>query len=328
MTVELADLERALAELADSLEFPAASDMPERVIAELDRPASVTPLVQRPAVRRVLALAAAAIVIAGVVLVASPRARKAVADLLGIGGVAIRTSDTTPAIPPTTLSTSPSSSGSTVSTPSSASLDGGSSRLDRRRGRASAIGVAPPLPASLGPPQTVTLADGRLTLEWPPSTILPATDLPGSARCSRSSGVAEEPLLEKAGTGNRLRAGQRRRAAGRLAERRFPRVDVPRSRRPGARGPTAPRRQHLALDRRTPHVPARAGARPRRRHRPGRDRAHELRTRNRPAAGGVGGACAPGCLYPCRRRAARQLRRCRPGRTHGQGPARPRSARC
>jgi hypothetical protein len=200
MTVELADLERALAELADSLEFPAASDMPERVIAELDRPASVTPLVQRPAVRRVLALAAAAIVLAGVVLVASPRARKAVADLLGIGGVAIRTSDTTPAIPPTTLSSAPSSSRSTSpSTASSASPStvGPPGSIDVEDG-ASAIGVAPPLPPSLGPPQTVTLADGRLTLEWPPSTILPATDLPElGAVLAVFRGRVEEPLLEK-----------------------------------------------------------------------------------------------------------------------------------
>ena len=196
MTVELADLERALVELADGLEFPTASDMPERVIAELDRPAPVTPLVQRPAVRRALALAAAAIVIAGVVLVASPRARKAVADLLGIGGVAIRTSDTTPAIPPTTLSTAPSSSGSTASS-SSPSTAGPPGSIDVEDG-ASAIGVAPPLPPSLGPPQTVTLADGRLTLEWPPSSTLPATDLPGiGAVLAVFRGRVEEPLLEK-----------------------------------------------------------------------------------------------------------------------------------
>ena len=190
MTVELADLERALAELADSLEFPAASDMPERVIAELDRPASVTPLVQRPAVRRVLALAAAAIVIAGVVLVASPRARRAVADLLGIGGVAIRTSDTTPAIPPTTLSTAPSSSGSTSpSTLVLSSTAGPPGSIDVEDG-ASAIGVAPPLPPSLGPPQTVTLADGRLTLGGRRRRPCRRPTSRGSARCSRSSGVA------------------------------------------------------------------------------------------------------------------------------------------
>ena len=58
MTVELADLERALAELADSLEFPAASDMPERVIAELDRPASVTPADSKVAISERIATAA------------------------------------------------------------------------------------------------------------------------------------------------------------------------------------------------------------------------------------------------------------------------------
>jgi hypothetical protein len=199
MTVETADLERALAELAESLEFPDAPDLPERVVAALERPASVTPLVQRPGVRRLLALAAAAVVIAGVVLVASPRARKAVADLLGIGGVAIRTSDTSPSPPRstsvTTGETTSASTGETTSTagpptdpPGSVSVEDG----------ASAIGVVPPLPPALGPPESATLADGRLTLQWPPSTALPATDLPGvGALLAVFPGRVEEPLLEK-----------------------------------------------------------------------------------------------------------------------------------
>jgi hypothetical protein len=199
MTVELADLERALAELAEGLEFPGASDLPERVVAELERPASVTPLTQRPGVRRLLALAAAAIVIAGVVLVASPRARKAVADLLGIGGVAIRTSDTSPSPPPstspaTTEATTESTTGttSTVSPPTdppgSVSVEDG----------ASAIGVVPPLPPALGPPDSATLADGRLTLQWSPSTALPPTDLAGvGALLAVFPGRVEEPLLQK-----------------------------------------------------------------------------------------------------------------------------------
>jgi hypothetical protein len=193
MTVELADLERALSELAESLEFPDASGLPERVVAELDRPAPVTSLVQRPVVRRLLALAAAAVIIAAVVLVASPRARKAVADLLGIGGVAIRTSDTSPDTTSATTSGSTSTiSASTVvpptDPPGSISVEDG----------ASAIGVVPPLPAALGPPETTTLADGRLTLQWPPSATLPATDLPGvGALLAVFPGRVEEPLLEK-----------------------------------------------------------------------------------------------------------------------------------
>jgi hypothetical protein len=195
MSVELADLERALAELADGLEFPTASDLPERVVADLERPASLTPLVQRPAVRRLLALAAAAIVIVGVVLVASPRARRAVADLLGIGGVAIRTSDTSPS---TDLSADPSTSPTTAQATSTVTPPTAPPGSISVEDGASAIGVVPPLPPVLGPPESATLADGRLTLQWPPSTVLPPTDLPGvGALLAVFPGRVEEPLLEK-----------------------------------------------------------------------------------------------------------------------------------
>ncbi len=159
----------------------------------------MTPLVQRPAVRRVLALAAAAIVIVGVVLVASPRARKAVADLLGIGGIAIRTSDTS--LSPTLstgLSTGPTTAqatGETTSTvtpptdpPGSISVEDG----------ASALGIEPPLPPALGPPETTTLADGRLSLQWAPSATLPPSKVPGvGALLTVFRGEVEEPLFQK-----------------------------------------------------------------------------------------------------------------------------------
>ena len=192
MTMDLVDLERALAELADSLEFPDASDLPERVVAELDRPAVVTPFVQRPAVRRVLALAAAAIVIVGVVLVASPRARRAVADLLGIGGVAIRTSDTTFAPVP---SSTPSTISSTVSPPSPPTDPPGAISVEDG---AAELGIVPPVPTALGPPETTTLRDGRLSLQWPTSDTLPATRLPEvGALLTVFRGQVEEPLFEK-----------------------------------------------------------------------------------------------------------------------------------
>jgi len=194
MSMDLVDLERALAELADSLEFPTASDLPERVVAELDRPAAVTPFIQRPAVRRVLALAAAAIVIVGVVLVASPRARRAMADLLGIGGVAIRTTDTTLAPVPSSIPSNASSSiiSSTVSPPTDP--PGATSVGDG----AAELGIVAPVPTALGPPETTTLVDGRLSLQWPPSDALPATSLPDvGALLTVFRGQVEEPLFEK-----------------------------------------------------------------------------------------------------------------------------------
>ena len=91
------DLERSLVALADSLDFPGESELADLVVARLEAP---RPLSHRPALRRALALAAAAVLVVAVVLVASPRARRAVADLLGIGGVAIEAG---PSVPATTL---------------------------------------------------------------------------------------------------------------------------------------------------------------------------------------------------------------------------------
>ena len=105
------DLEEALVELAESLRFPAEGELAGRVLARLAEPepepaAGVVVALRRPWVRRTLAIAAAAILVVGVVLVASPRARRVAADLLGIGGVEIHTSSSTlPTTAPPTFPT-------------------------------------------------------------------------------------------------------------------------------------------------------------------------------------------------------------------------------
>ncbi len=182
------DLERALTAFADSLEFPGEATLAERVVAELSRaePAPdhvVVPFWSRPAGRRVLAVAAAAIVLAGLVLVGSPRARRAVADLLGIGGIAIERSTSS------TVGSSPESSPAVASTapptfppgPDPAALAAGRPiGLDEG---AAQVGVVTPVPAAIGPPAASYLGSppstGKLTLVWPPSSSLPPTAIPG-----------------------------------------------------------------------------------------------------------------------------------------------------
>lgn len=176
------DLERALTDLAYSLEFPGEAGLSDRVIDRLDTPADIVPLGRRPAVRKALAVAAAAAVIVGVVLVGSPRARRAVADLLGIGGIEIQSPSGSGA-----PSTDESSSGPTTAPPTfptAAALDALrlGSVVDVGEG-AARLTIPPPLPPALGPPSVAFFgqapAAGQLSLVWPPSPTLPATRIPG-----------------------------------------------------------------------------------------------------------------------------------------------------
>ena len=236
------DLERALTAFADSLEFPGEATLAERVVAELSRaePAPdhvVVPFWSRPAGRRVLAVAAAAIVLAGLVLVGSPRARRAVADLLGIGGIAIERSTSS------TVGSSPESSPAVASTapptfppgPDPAALAAGRPiGLDEgaaagRRGHASpgrdrtTGGVVPRFPS------VDRQADaGLATVE------LAAADRHPRGRCSahRLQGRGGRGALPEVGRRwHDVRAGERRRRAGGVAVRRAPFVPVPGGRR-------------------------------------------------------------------------------------------------
>ena len=167
------DLAQALTDLADSLEFAGEDALAERVMAQLATPAPAVPLRRRPAVRRAAALAAAAVVIAGLVLVGSPRARRAVADLLGIGGIEIRTSSS---------SSVPSTPAPSTSIPITSKLGSAIAVEDG----AARVGIVAPVPIALGPPLAAYLgtppAGGRLSLVWAPSPTLPASRTPGDRR--------------------------------------------------------------------------------------------------------------------------------------------------
>ena len=176
------DLERALTDLADSLEFPGEAGLSDRVVDRLNAPADVVPLGRRPAVRKALAIAAAAAVIVGAVLVGSPRARRAVADLLGIGGIEIQSPSGSGAPSADASSSGPTTAPPTF--PTAAALD--ALRLgavvDVGEG-AARLEIPPPVPAALGPPSVAFFgqppAAGQLSLVWPPAPALPATRIPG-----------------------------------------------------------------------------------------------------------------------------------------------------
>ena len=201
------DLERSLVALADSLDFAGEAELADRVVARLDAP---RPLVQRPALRRALALAAAAVLVVAVVLVASPRARRAVADLLGIGGVAIDAETSGPA---TTLpdsapaATLPAASAPAATVPAAsapvatfpAALGGTAAGLAESALR---LGIPPPVPTALGPPAAVTFGPpppgGELALVWPPSASLPPTAIPGvGALLSVFRAEVDEAFVQK-----------------------------------------------------------------------------------------------------------------------------------
>jgi len=197
------DLESSLVALAESLDFPGEIDLADHVVARLEAP---RPLVHRSALRRALALAAAAVLVVAVVLVASPRARRAVADLLGIGGVAIEAG---PSVPATTLpdvsapaATSPAATVPATTVPAAtfpAALDGTAAGLTDSAQR---LGIPPPVPTALGPPAAVTFGSpppgGELALVWPPSESLPPTAIPGvGALLSVFRAEVDEAFIQK-----------------------------------------------------------------------------------------------------------------------------------
>ena len=193
------DLERALTGLADSLEFPGEDTIADCVTARLARPV-VVPFGRRPAVRKWLAVAAAAVVVVALVLAGSPRARRAVADLLGIGGIEIQTSSTagstattaaaasTAAMPAATASVaSPATAAGSTSAPATFPPDAAPGPLELGapigvEEGAARLGIPAPVPAALGPPAAAYFgsppAGGKLSLVWPPSATLPSTQVP------------------------------------------------------------------------------------------------------------------------------------------------------
>jgi hypothetical protein len=108
---ELPDLERALADLAAALEFPATPDLAGAVAARLEEAPAPGPArvghrgrpAGRPGWRRLAVAGLVAVLLAAAVLVASPGTREAVARRLGLRGVGVELGGP----PPPTVTTHP-----------------------------------------------------------------------------------------------------------------------------------------------------------------------------------------------------------------------------
>jgi hypothetical protein len=169
------DLDRALADLAASLEFPPTPDLAAAVSARLDR----TPAPARPAPaarhwlgglagwRRLAVVGLAAVLLAAAVLVASPGTREAVARRLGLRGIGVEIGGPPP---------------STVTTTQGGRLDLG---LGERVGLSEArrrvgFGVLVPGAGGPGPPDAVFVNEavpmgGRVDMVWRARPGLPAS---------------------------------------------------------------------------------------------------------------------------------------------------------
>jgi hypothetical protein len=100
----LQELERALADLGPHLEHPPTPPIAEAVVARITAPSTVAPprgraWLPRAGWRRVAVAALALVLLAVVVVVATPGAREAVARRLGLPGVAIHLGGQTPSVP-------------------------------------------------------------------------------------------------------------------------------------------------------------------------------------------------------------------------------------
>jgi len=247
------DLEAGLRELAASLDFPHRDELASRVVAalseagnEADRSAGapdshetvdretahfesahvetahgetahVVPLRRRPVVRRVAGAVAAAVLLVALALAVSGRARHAVADLLGIGGIEIRSGPSatsaappTPATPPLTGSSSPTTTeaGSAPTTgtsvpPASAALpELGLGAAVEPTAAARELGIPTPVPPTLGSPDAAYFATsppgGELSLVWRPTATLPPSQVPEiGALLSVFRGHADDRFITK-----------------------------------------------------------------------------------------------------------------------------------
>jgi hypothetical protein len=186
------DLETGLRELAASLEFPRSDELAARVVAALSAPEAasgdrtaarrqtglVVPLRRRPVVRRVAGAAAAAILLVALTLAVSGRARHAVADLLGIGGIEIRSGSSATS----TGSTSPTTTAGSAPPTTAGLPDLGLGQAAEPAAGARELGIPPPLPPRLGPPDAAYFATsppgGELSLVWRPTAQLPPSQVP------------------------------------------------------------------------------------------------------------------------------------------------------
>jgi hypothetical protein len=150
------DLERALRDLAGALEFPPVPDVARAVTRRIEEGSRPSPWLMR---RSAVVALAAVVVVAVAASMLIPGVRSAVADFLGLGGVRLEI-EATP--------TPPGGVGSDLFLGEPVTLEGASD----------AAGFDIRIPATLGPPDEVFIAEvsdhRRVSLLWEPRTELPA----------------------------------------------------------------------------------------------------------------------------------------------------------
>ncbi|MGH2746850.1 MAG: hypothetical protein ACRDKB_02850 [Actinomycetota bacterium] len=166
----LSDIElgAALAEVGAHVRYPETPDLAAAVRARIDTAPARRRVSWSPTWRRVAFAAAVIVVLVAGTLFASPAARRAVADLLGIGGVAIVVEEERgPAPEPTT--------------PAELNLGDAVSLAEGRAQADFSVGV--PTSTSLGTPDAVFFSDdvegGRVSFTYQADENLPAADETG-----------------------------------------------------------------------------------------------------------------------------------------------------
>jgi hypothetical protein len=190
------ELERALADLGAHLEHPPTPPLAEAVVARITAPGATTARPRRRAWlprsgwRRVAVAALALVVLAVVVVVATPGAREAVARRLGLPGVAIHLGGQTPGAP--TLPAGPG-----------ANLDlGRRVTLEQARTGVSFKLLVPGAPG-FERPGAVYLSDGvpggRVDMLWQPRPGLPVSAFTNAGLLLTE--FRADPLIDKIAKG-------------------------------------------------------------------------------------------------------------------------------
>jgi hypothetical protein len=160
-----ADLERALADLGRRVDFPPTPDIATAVRRRLQKPKRTPWWQALPPWPRALGVALVVVLaMAGAALVASPEARQAVADRLGIGGVSVVHVREVPTPEPTRFPTPSPVPGGGLGLGTRVSLD-------EARARFGAAVLVP----ELGPPDAVYVMPNEVSLVYAPRPGLPAS---------------------------------------------------------------------------------------------------------------------------------------------------------
>lgn len=192
------DLERSLHELAERLEIPGGDWLAADVVRRISAPE------RHRASRRTLRLAGAIAVVVLVVVVALPGPRRAVARWLGFDSVRIAPGMTVPTTgpatgPETSVVTAPSLDVPTTQPV----IDLGLGPVVSINEAMSQTGLAAPMPALLGEPQSIHVvqppANGQIVVVYAASELVPQSTITGvGALVSAIPANLEEGLFRKA----------------------------------------------------------------------------------------------------------------------------------